>query len=545
MTEIVGKNFNGYRLLEPVGAEDGCNVFKAVDPNGTETVAIRIFPKEIGQNRHLVERLRASFQSLSRLNHPAILPIKSISMHDGSPYIIMPFIEAGSLGDRIAFGAFAAINIKSVMKDVVSALEHIHAKGLVHGDLKPSNILFDENGDVLLGGIVEAPLANVIDHQLTEDDIGAVDFRAPEVKAGEKPTPLSDQYSLALITLQLLTHLPINEALHGLELQLENKRGYAARQNRNGVDLPPKVLSVLSRALAGNPMERFPSTKVMFQSFEAALWNEKPPAEQKPVLKNGESEERRLKPFLIVGLGLILALCLLLMGPVLTSQGNDVVGNLISFIGMTKDDEIGEDHAMKDRTMEAVLVFTLFPDETSIGAEGGESQTPDDSPTEENGGDDTGTPDPSTSPVSTSETDPPPQNTATVPPAATPTPTLSPTQTQTDEPSPTPTLTPSPTQPPPTSDPTIDPDRCRRDPDSERYCTRTPEPTIPPSQCSRWYESDDYCTPVPGATIPPDWCSRHHESDWYCTRTPEPTIPPDQCSRDYHDDNFCTRTPEP
>jgi serine/threonine protein kinase len=540
MMEIIGKSFNGYRLLEPVGVEDGCNVFKAVDPKTSETVAIKIFSAEVGQNRHLVEKVRASFQSLSRLNHPAILPIKSISMYEGNPYIVMPFIEAGSLGDRIA-----AINIKAVVKDVVSALEHIHAKGLVHGDLKPSNILFDENGNALLGGIVEASLANAIAHQSIEDVNGVIDYQAPEVKVGEHPTPLSDQYSLALIALQLLTHLPVNEALKGLELQLENGRGFTARQNRNSVDLPPKVLKVLSRALAGNPMERFPSSKLMVQSLEAALWNEKHPSEQKPILEKDKSDERRSKPILIIGLGLIIALCLLLMGPVLTSQSDNVVGNIISFIGMTKEDEIDEDQVLKDRTMEAVLVFTLAPDKTEIGAEEGESQTPDGSPTEDIPGDDTGSSTPTTSPVSGTGTNLPPQDTATMPPQATPTLTLSPTPTQTEEPSSTPTSTSTPTPPPPTSQPTIDPDRCRRDPDSERYCTRTPEPTIPPGQCSRYYQSDNYCTPIPGATIPPDQCSRYEESDWYCTRTPEPTIPPDQCSRDYHDDNFCTRTPEP
>jgi serine/threonine protein kinase len=544
MMEFVGKAINGYHLMEYVGCDGISTLYKAALPKGEQFVTIKVFPSELGRNRQILEKMRASFHALSRVKHPGIVPVMNFSVNEGYPFIVMPFMAAGSLEDRIAFGALTAINTEVVVRETAAALSKAHSHGLVHGNLNPSQIFFDENGGVKIIGVGEESILKVFSEGLQTDGEGSYDYRAPEAMNGGRITPSSDQYSLALIALQLLSRLPVNEALHGLELHLENGNGIRTRLNDQAIGLPSRVIDVLARALSKNPSDRFPSIKAMFQALEAAIWKETPSKETpsskiQPVQERTGVEKRSHKRILIFAVAILIVLCLFAIEPALTLQGDLNLESVLSHIGIVKSTEIDGDVSIKAGMIEPTKVATLVPDETMIVVGGIEISPTIDSPTEGSGQDEDETPVQSQTPASSSATSTP-IPTQIVPATSTMVFTATPT-----EPQPTPTPTEPQHTPTPSSEPTIDPDRCSRHRDSEWYCTRTPEPTIPPSQCSRYYRSDDYCTPVPGATIPPDWCSRYSESDYYCTRTPEPTIPPDQCSRDYHDDNFCTRTPEP
>lgn len=104
MTNIVGTNLQGYQVLEEIGSpasqgQAGTNsqVFKAVDANSDNLVAIKLFPTEVAQDRQLLLRLRDSQRTVTRMNYPNILPIISSGMSAGRPYIVMPYIATGSL----------------------------------------------------------------------------------------------------------------------------------------------------------------------------------------------------------------------------------------------------------------------------------------------------------------------------------------------------------------------------------------------------------------------------------------------------------------
>jgi serine/threonine protein kinase len=548
--EFVGKAINGYHLMEYVGFDGISTLYKAAAPKGEQFVVIKVFPSELGRNRQILEKMRASLQALSRMKHPGIVPVMKFSISEGYPYVVMPFIVAGSLEDRIAFGALTAINTEVVIRETASALSKAHSHGLVHGNLNPSQIFFDENGKVQVIGIGEESVLKVFSEGLQTVGEGSYDYRAPEAMNGGRVTPSSDQYSLALIALQLLSRLPVNEALHGLKYHLENGKGIRTRPNGQTIALPSKVMNVLARALSKNPSDRFPSIKAMFQALEAAIWKETPSEEMlskgtpsskiKPVQEKTGTEKRSSKRILVFAVAILIVLCLFAIEPALTLQGDLKLGSLLSNIGMMKSTEVGGDVSIKAAMTEPTKVATLVPSETGIVVGDIEILPTSGSPTEGTEQDEGETP-------VYSSTPPPPSSTSSPTPtkiSSYATSTSVPTQTASK--TSTATLPPTSTQPPPTMTITpIPPNRCSSYPGSDRYCTPTPQPTIPPSQCSRYHRSDDYCTPVPGATIPSDWCSEYSGSDYYCTRTPEPTIPPDQCSRDYHDDNFCTRTPEP
>lgn len=485
MTDSVGSTFHGYHLIEPLGDVRGCNAFKATTAQGDEIVAIKIFPPEVSRSRPLLERLRKSFQSVDRLKHPRILPVISFSVHQGRPYIVMPYMDAGSLKERIEFGALVAMNVEVVIGDLVSALEAAHSKGLIHGNLKPSHVLFDEDGNVQLNGIGEAPLARVQTRQLNVPRYGSFDYRAPEVKAGGDITPQADQYSLGLIALQLLTRLPIEDALAALEFCQTHDVDLISRPSKLILDLPKRMIAVLSQALSKDPSKRFPSLREMYQSFVGALHNKEIQTESQmasvPDPKSVVVEKPRRNRLVILGPILALALCLIVAIPAFTSQGGGPLSGLISALGLKKDVDVVEVTTTDDEIVGGIDLGTEVQGEkdTSIDEYSIKptdvSGTPEVSETSESTANDP----PSTSPPPV-KTDPPKQPSATQSspeqPTATATPTSTATASETEAVTPNPTFTePVPTDTP-TSDGPINPNSCKKNPGHHLYCTPTPSP---------------------------------------------------------------------
>ncbi len=486
MTGNLGTNFQGYRPVEPLGPVKGCNVFKAISTQGDEIVAIKIFPLEISRNRSLLERLRKSFQFVSQFHHPNILPIMSFSVQAGRPYIVMPFMESGSLQDRIDCGALAAINVEAVIGGLVSALEWAHSKGMVHGNLTPSYILFDEEGNVQLNGLGEVVLkrARAYRNRGVQDE--SFDYRAPEVKAGGEITPLSDQYSLTLIALQMLTNLPIDVALTTLDMFKSQGSDQISRPSPFTLDLPKRMIAVLLQALSGDPSQRFPSVRVMYQAFIAALHNEdfrlEPQTESKPKPKPEIPIKRKRSRLLVFAPILALVIILLVVIPALSSGGGGPLGGLIALLGLNKDGNVVEVIPTDGEIEGGISLGTESADgkSTSIGDVSikGTGIAATAKVSEAASGT---TDDPVNTPVPPAKTDPPKQSSATQsssdpPPAtftATFTPTPTPTITETEAIDVTPTITEaSPTDVP--SEAPINPNACKDDPNKKNYCTPVP-----------------------------------------------------------------------
>jgi serine/threonine protein kinase len=475
-------DFQGYRLIEPLGFVEGCNVFKASSAQGNEFVAVKIFPVEISRNRSLLERLRSSFQSVAQYHHPNILRIKSFGVQAGRPYIVMPFMESGSLQDRIDCGYMAAIDTEEVLGDVVSALEFAHSRGLVHGNLRPSQILFDEEGNAQLNGLGESALIRFFRRQWNSGKEDSSYYQAPEVRAGGDSTPLADQYSLGIIALQMMTNHPVEVALSGLNLLKGNRSDQISTSNPFVLDIPKRMMAVLLQALSGDPSQRFPSVRVMYQAFVAALHNrdfrlETMPesrSKKKPEVQTKRQRSRLLVLAPIVALALVLVIAL----QVLSSGSDGLFSGLKSLFGLGQEENAVEvtmgveessggidlgaatvvkspivgDVSIKATDVVATPTITALPEDAAVNP-----------------------PDPQASPAKTS---PPNRPTETPSSPEQPTEMVSPTPTPTIMETATSTPTVAPTEISPTNTPVsgspINPSACKTDPNHKLYCTPTP-----------------------------------------------------------------------
>ncbi|NIM93581.1 MAG: protein kinase [Anaerolineales bacterium] len=483
MDNIIGKVIQGYKVLGEIGTTSRLHVFVAATPNEEEMVLIRIYPEEFGRSRMLFEQLRNSLQSVTRLQHPGIQGVLGSGVLTGRPFVVMPYAEAGSLQDRFNSGLLVAVDVGDLISEVAAALDYAHSHGVVHGNLKPADICFDENGNVQVGGFGESTvLINLTPDAVQELD-GFGPYQAPEVKQGREMTPRSDQYSLALLALQLVTRLTLPEALNGLDVCIQKRQGLISYPTRMPVELAHSVVDFFTKALSEDPTDRFETIDEMNRAFQEAMryGDSEPDEPLRKVEVDKKPKKRRKFGFLIPAISVLL--CALIAVPALAFEWIDLP-DAISFTNGGVFESVDESVEYSGQTK------ISLPEEVDRGDKGqGDIVTIVDDPVEESSGSSGGDPAPTSTQSSlddtgsTEEENPPPQNPTQESPAE-------PTQSVPVEPSstpyPTPTLTMPPTtevpevtptmEPTSTSEPAIPPDKCRSNPNHRRYCTPTPSP---------------------------------------------------------------------
>lgn len=193
-------------------------VYEAWDSQLGRSVALKMLRQVFFATE--LERLR--FQSeaelASRLDHPGIVPIYEVGVHEGQPYFTMKLIRGGSLADRLAVGSLAPREAAALMAQIARAVQHAHQRGVIHRDLKPANILLDESGEPWL---TDFGVAKWLDGNstltATRTLVGTPDYMSPEQAAGRSGeiSTATDVWALGVIFYQMLTgRLPFRGGSH-------------------------------------------------------------------------------------------------------------------------------------------------------------------------------------------------------------------------------------------------------------------------------------------------------------------------------------------
>jgi serine/threonine protein kinase len=485
MTNMVGSEIAGYRIIAELSpATDpgkDCPVsqtYQAVAPDNENFVTLKLFPIKVAQNPQLLLQLHDSMRTIFRMVHPNIPPIAGSGMHNGRPYIVTSYVPAGNLQDRLDRGTLTALDTECIIMELTSAMEYAHSHGILHGNLKPSNILIDEEGHVQVTDLGQAPVLGKLRSPGTPP-YGGEAYKAPEVIQSIGMTPLSDQYSLGLIVLELLTGLPAAEGLLALRDHLKGAPNHSMRANYLSSRLSPRVVEVLSRAISIDPAQRFGSMADLKHAFRTAFEKEALPAvehESSPQQVH-TPQRRKRRSFVPLAVAMATILCIAITLPVLSSvwkEGNNglpfgtqmtptslgayelepgTLSNQVEDKPTAADEELSEqDTDRSDPPTEATNQVATKPPATEGTPFGNQPEA-------------TATIQPTDMLTVTAAASAQPTNTLTITPAATPTPT------DTQFPSATPTQEPSPT---PSSVPTINPSKCNDKPGHPHYCTPTP-----------------------------------------------------------------------
>ena len=207
MTVPVGTLLNDrYRLDAQVGTGGMSTVYKAFDTVLERCVAIKLMHRPLAQDSDQLERFRREARSVAQLNHPHVVGVIDAGEDDNTPFIVFEFVEGETLKERIRRnGRLAIPEAVAYAIEIARALAAAHAQGIVHRDVKPQNVLVDEEGTAK---VTDFGIARTLDQDgLTADGrvLGTTDYVSPEQALGHLVTGASDLYSLGIVLFEMLT----------------------------------------------------------------------------------------------------------------------------------------------------------------------------------------------------------------------------------------------------------------------------------------------------------------------------------------------------
>ena len=270
---MIGKKLRAYEITEEIGSGGMATVFRAYQPSMDRHVAIKVIHSNILHDRALRERFQREARLIARLEHPHLLPVYDFDGEHNPPYIVMRYLEGGTLKQVQQQGPVPRDEFLYILRQLAGALDYAHRQGVVHRDLKPSNVMIDREGNAFLTdfGIARAA-GGEKDLTGTGLMIGTPGYMAPEqARADGMADKAADIYSLGVIAFEVLTGSPPYEHENGFEVILAHINSPIPKASDRGADLPKAIDSVLARVLAKEPTDRFVTATEFVESLIGAL----------------------------------------------------------------------------------------------------------------------------------------------------------------------------------------------------------------------------------------------------------------------------------
>ena len=272
MEDLTGKQLGVYRVVAPLGEGGMAAVFKAYQAGMDRYVALKILPRYFASDPQFVARFEQEAKVLARLLHPHILPVHDYGESDGYTYIAMPFVESGTLADLLDDQPLPLVHIRRIVTQVGDALDYAHSQGVIHRDVKPSNVLVDQRGNCLL---TDFGIAKMVEGSVyltrTGGIVGTPAYMSPEQIQGHGLDGRSDVYSLGIVLYEMATGRPPYRAETPPAIFVKHLHDPLPPPSSLNSELPEPVERVILKSLAKNREERYASAGEMVRALQAAI----------------------------------------------------------------------------------------------------------------------------------------------------------------------------------------------------------------------------------------------------------------------------------
>lgn len=204
---MVGRIINErYKLIRPIGGGGMARVYLARDLILQRNVAMKILRLEYSNDREFIERFRREAESTISLSHNHIVNLYDVGQEEDVYYIVMEYVEGMTLKQKIQQnGPVSVDEAVHIMNQLTSAIAHAHENGIIHRDIKPQNILVNQDGQVKITDFGIAMALSSTSLTQTNNVLGSVHYLSPEQARGGTATKKSDIYSLGIVLYELLT----------------------------------------------------------------------------------------------------------------------------------------------------------------------------------------------------------------------------------------------------------------------------------------------------------------------------------------------------
>jgi serine/threonine protein kinase/WD40 repeat protein len=269
--ELQGESLRGYRLIEQIGEGAFGVVYRATQPQIGREVAIKAVPPELANHPDFVRRFEREAQIVARLEHPHIVPLYDYWREPDAAYLVMRFLRGGSLEELVKGGPLEPDRAASILDQVAAALSAAHRQGVVHRDVKPGNVLLDEEGNAYLTDFGVALDAGAPERPSGTMLRGTPEYLSPEQVRLDPASPQTDVYALGIVAYEMVTGVHPFPESSLQELLDRHLREAIPSVRKTRPELPTAVDRVIARATAKDAKERFSNSLELATAFRTSI----------------------------------------------------------------------------------------------------------------------------------------------------------------------------------------------------------------------------------------------------------------------------------
>ncbi len=291
MDTIISHNIKGYELRERIGAGGFGAVYRAFQSTVGREVAIKVILPGLANQPEFIRRFEGEAQIVARLEHPHITPLYDYWRDPQGAYLVMRWLRGGSLRDALQKGPYDLRSAALLLDQISAALSLAHRNQVIHRDIKPGNILLDEDGNGYLTDFGIAKDLNLPGNDTQPDAImGSLDYISPEQARSQPITSRTDIYSLGVTLYEVITgHHPFQN-FSPIEQLFKHINDPLPDITTLDAALAPQVNRVIQKATAKNPDNRYPDALAFAADFREAIGINRRPTNAVELLTQREQE---------------------------------------------------------------------------------------------------------------------------------------------------------------------------------------------------------------------------------------------------------------
>lgn len=265
-----------YEVISHIGQGGMADVFMGIDPILNRKVAIKILRADLSTDAISILRFEREAQAAAALSHPNIVEIYDVGDYKGHHYIVMEYVEGKTLKQVIrSRGPLVNEEAIDIMKQLCSAVAEAHARGIIHRDIKPQNVIVKADGSVKILDFGIATAKGSMQLTQANNVMGSVHYLAPELAKGEQASPQSDIYALGIVLYEMLSGDVPFKADQAVQIALKHMREPMPDIRQMNSSVPQSVANIITRATAKNPEERYRSAREMLADVSTCLRSER------------------------------------------------------------------------------------------------------------------------------------------------------------------------------------------------------------------------------------------------------------------------------
>lgn len=264
----------GYRLEERIGSGGFGAVYRAKQTTVDREVAVKIILPSYANNPDFIRRFESEANTIARLEHPHITPLIDYWRDPEGAYLVMRFLKGGSIREALRDGPYEMEAISHALDQLASALDFAHRNNVIHRDIKPGNLLLDEDGNIYLADFgIAKDLSGLRNSNNTAVDsvVGSLDYISPEQARAEPVTPRTDIYSLGVTLYEMITgEHPFKDASTVERLYKHISDPLPDIENLDD-SVRDQINEIIQKATAKDPDKRYPDVLALAVAFREAI----------------------------------------------------------------------------------------------------------------------------------------------------------------------------------------------------------------------------------------------------------------------------------